>query len=193
MIAFVDRRMSSEGSGGGGGGGATAGAEAAPSGVQVVELEAAGRVGLGEGPHWVDSEQALYFVDLLAGALHRLHPASGLHTHATPPAGHAPCTLGFVVPVRRRPGLFVAGLARQMVLLRWDGRAPNYDVVAPLGADAVQNGAAVRFNDGKADPTGRLWAGTNRKTTNSRRKFEFENFYILAGKPKFLGFQVQIE
>lgn len=146
LISLCFRRMSSE----------VAAVGTTSPGVGVEELEAAGRVELGEGPHWVDSEQALYFVDLLKGALHRLHPASGLHTHATPPGGG---TLGFVVPVRMRPGLFVAGLARQLVLLQWDGKSDACRVVAPLGADAVAPDAAVRFNDGKADPTGRVWAG----------------------------------
>jgi sugar lactone lactonase YvrE len=131
------------------------GGDGSGGGVQVEALDAAGTIQLGEGPHWVDSEQALYYVDLLAGVFHRLHPGSGLHTSATPPGKSRP--LGFVVPVRKRPGLFVAGLGTELVLLRWDGKTSTCDVVSTLGEAKSKH--AIRFNDGKADPTGRLWAG----------------------------------
>ena len=35
------------------------------------------RAELGECPVWSAAEEALYWVDILAPALHRLHPASG--------------------------------------------------------------------------------------------------------------------
>ncbi|XP_065334003.1 regucalcin-like isoform X1 [Cloeon dipterum] len=125
------------------------------AGVQVEEVTAAGAVQLGEGPHWIDSEQALYWVDLLAGVLHRLHPASGKHTSTTPPSKKS---LGFVVPVFRHPHLFVVGLGLDVALLRWDGET-QCAIERVLGSVHATPGS-LRFNDGKADPQGRLWAGT---------------------------------
>ncbi|XP_059481970.1 regucalcin-like isoform X2 [Neocloeon triangulifer] len=125
------------------------------AGAVVEAVEAAGVVQLGEGPHWVDSEQALYWVDLLAGVLHRLHPSTGKHTSTTPP-GSRP--MGFVVPVFREPGHFVVGHGTDLSLLSWDGQT-QCKIVKVLGSVAATPGT-LRFNDGKADPQGRLWAGT---------------------------------
>ena len=34
---------------------------------------------LGEGPVWVERDQALWFVDIKSHKVHRFHPASGDH------------------------------------------------------------------------------------------------------------------
>ena len=52
---------------------------------------------LGEGPVWSAAEQAVWFVDIKAPAIHRFHPASGA-TRTWP----APARVGFVLPTTRR-------------------------------------------------------------------------------------------
>ena len=105
------------------------------------------RCGLGEGPVWDEREARLYFVDIMAGRVHRYTPASGaletMETHE--PVGAAAlcedggllCALqsGFAVAER-----FGAGLR---LLASYEGAAPD-----------------IRMNDGKCDPQGRFWAGT---------------------------------
>jgi gluconolactonase len=59
--------------------------------------------------------------------------------------------LGHVVP--RASGGYVVGLGRRLVAVDWDTQA-----VVSLAE--VDHGKETRFNDGKCDPSGRLWAGT---------------------------------
>lgn len=57
---------------------------------------------------------------------------------------------------------FVVGLGRNFALVTWDGvsqLAAKIEILAE-----VENRPGVdgnRFNDGKADPAGRLWAGAS--------------------------------
>ncbi|KAF4526102.1 hypothetical protein B566_EDAN007596 [Ephemera danica] len=127
--------------------------------IRVEEVTAVKPVELGEGPHWVDSEQALYFVDLLAGGLHRFDPATNKHT-STKPAGQR--SLSLTVPVSSRRGLHVVAHGRDLSVVEWDGFSANCQVRRVLGTveEGLQSQSGTRFNDGKADPSGRLWAGT---------------------------------
>nr|KAG5714117.1 hypothetical protein BaRGS_020445 [Batillaria attramentaria] len=61
-------------------------------------------------------------------------------------------TVGFVVP--RRAGGYVIGLGRRLSLLEWDTATAT--TIAEVDQDR-----GTRFNDGKCDPRGRIWAGTS--------------------------------
>ncbi|WP_242621687.1 SMP-30/gluconolactonase/LRE family protein [Komagataeibacter xylinus] len=78
------------------------------------------RAQLGEGPVWSAREQALYFVDIVGQAIHRLDPASGTRT-----SWQAPARPGFVVPAS--DGTLVCGLKDG--LYRLDPRTGAFDVV----------------------------------------------------------------
>jgi sugar lactone lactonase YvrE len=102
---------------------------------------------LGESPFWHPDEAALYWCDIPGRALHRWTPAGARHD-----TWELDAEPGCVAPV---PGGELL-LAARDGLWRFDpasGRrrrlaAPPYDP------------AHERFNDGKADPQGRLWVGT---------------------------------
>ena len=103
--------------------------------------------GLGESPFWHPDEQALWWCDIPGRALHRFDPASGAHrawAFDSEPACCAPLPRGELL-LARRDGLwrFSPGNGALALLA-----APPYDP------------AHERFNDGKADPQGRLWVGT---------------------------------
>lgn len=102
---------------------------------------------LGESPFWHPDEAALYWCDIAGRALHRFHPGSAVHrTWAldSEPGCCAPLPGGDLL-VAMRDGLFrfhpATGARRRLA-------APPYDP------------SQERFNDGKADPQGRFWAGT---------------------------------
>ena len=102
---------------------------------------------LGESPLWHPSEQVLYWCDIPGHKLNRFDPASGAHREwafETDVACCAPLHDG---------GLL---LALRSGLVRFD---PASGISTPL-ADAPYDAAFERFNDGKADPHGRLWVGT---------------------------------
>ena len=110
----------------------------------VVEKDAL----VGEGAIWDVDEQVLYWVDILSHELYIYDPANG--DNATIPTCQA---VGTVV-VRQSGGLVVAlhnGFACVDV---------ESGKITPIGEDPERSLPANRFNDGKCDPAGRLWAGT---------------------------------
>ena len=102
---------------------------------------------LGEGPTWVAAEQALYWVDIHGATIHRFDPLT--QDRRTFPA---PCRIGSLVP--RAAGGFAGGC--EQGFFRVDGGFANFEIVLDPEPDLPGN----RFNDGKVDPFGRLWAGT---------------------------------
>ncbi|KAG7157358.1 regucalcin-like [Homarus americanus] len=112
---------------------------------------------LGEGPHWSVREQALYYVDIFNQNLHRYHPAS--QTHSTLHIEGGPVTL--VVPHNISLNTFVVSVGRDLAAVTWpdttkDCVVSSYNVLASVDRHHSKN----RFNDGKCDANGRLWAGT---------------------------------
>jgi sugar lactone lactonase YvrE len=100
---------------------------------------------LSESPQWSRAEQALYWVDIENGLLHRFDWRRRSHECVSLPA---PVTM--VVP--GPPLLVTSGNG----LLRFDWNTRESRQIAALALDP----ARVRFNDGKLDPRGRLWLGT---------------------------------
>ncbi|MGL4241695.1 MAG: SMP-30/gluconolactonase/LRE family protein [Beijerinckiaceae bacterium] len=102
---------------------------------------------LAEGPFWSDAEQRLYWVDILAPAVHRFDPASGANETCLLPR------LVSAVIGRRKGGLIVT-TTEGLEELDFDARR----LVTRVDPEALQ--PENRFNDAKCDPAGRLWAGT---------------------------------
>ena len=102
---------------------------------------------LGEGPVWVECDQALWFVDIKKQQVHRYDPAS-----KDKRSWDAPEQVGFVLPAEG--GGFVAGL--QSGLYRFDETSGAFDLIVEVEPDLPTN----RLNDGVVDQHGRLWFGT---------------------------------
>jgi sugar lactone lactonase YvrE len=101
---------------------------------------------LGEGPTWDDERHELRWVDITRAAIRSWRPASGeLRDVVLDPP------ISFAVP--RRDGGFVIGRQDEVAVLDGDGTIRTlFRIPAPA--------AETRFNDGKCDAGGRLWAGT---------------------------------
>lgn len=116
------------------------------------ELIYDGKAELAEGPVW--HEGALWWVDILAGTLNRLDPASGSNTSRA--CGDF---LGSAVPAEDGSWL----LARRHQIVRMDWNSGDIRVLAALdGANE-----RLRFNDGKCDPKGRFLVGTMHRDGNT--------------------------
>jgi sugar lactone lactonase YvrE len=102
----------------------------------------------GESPVWSAREQALYWVDNVAGKVHRFHPDRGTDETFVIPDDEVNC-LG----VRDSGGL-VLGLRHDFAY--YDPARNQLDRLTDPERDKPQN----RFNDGKVDRRGRFWAGT---------------------------------
>ena len=102
---------------------------------------------LGEGPVWVEREQALWFVDIKNHKVHRFDPASGDHK-----SYDAPCQVGWVLP--SDDGKFIAGL--QQGLASFDPATGAFDLIHSPEAATPGN----RLNDATVDAQGRIWFGS---------------------------------
>jgi sugar lactone lactonase YvrE len=106
---------------------------------------------LGESPFWHSDEQRLYWVDIPGRAVRRLHVAS-----STLESWPMPSEPGCIAPAK------TAGVASGLVIALRDGiyRATRWQGELKRLMQASHDTATTRFNDGKADPLGRFWAGT---------------------------------
>lgn len=102
---------------------------------------------LGEGPVWVERDQALWFVDIKSHKIHRYDPETGGTR-----SWDAPGQVGFVVPAEK--GGFVAGL--QTGLHHFDERDGSFTPICAPEPDKPGN----RLNDATVDTEGRLWFGS---------------------------------
>lgn len=120
----------------------------------VVEVKPVfGPFTLGEAPHWDEGSKCLYFVDIDEKSICKYNP---LHQNVTK------CILdqkvGFVVPVQTKKDQFLIGYGGDFALVIWNGiseKPQNVSIYAKGDANPEN-----RINDGKADPTGRIYAGS---------------------------------
>ncbi|WP_442680140.1 SMP-30/gluconolactonase/LRE family protein [Sphingomonas sp. ASY06-1R] len=102
---------------------------------------------LGEGPVWVERDQALWFVDIKNHKVHRFDPATGDHK-----SYDAPGQVGWILP--SDDSTFLAGL--QQGVARFDPATGAFDVIATPEAAIPTN----RLNDAAVDAQGRIWFGS---------------------------------
>lgn len=106
------------------------------------------RYDLGEGPHWDAKRSEIFFVDAFVGDFHRVD-STGNDQKV-----HFDNVVTFIVPWEGEPDSFVVSKNQHICKLDWKSGALSE--LADVEVDMVGN----RFNDGKCDPQGRLWAGT---------------------------------
>ncbi len=122
------------------------------------------KANLGECPVWSAEERALYWVDINAPSLNRFDPASATNVSMPMPESIGCFAL-------RAAGGFVVALRRGIWLARPDG------TLTKKLADAPYDPSHHRFNDGRCDAQGRLWAGTmnERRDAPSGALFRIES------------------
>ena len=113
-----------------------------------IELLVDAKAEIGESPLWVAEQNALYWIDVKAPALHRTEMTTRLTETWTLPSeigGYALRPDGQGAVVAMRSGVFVLRFADGELEKLCD---PPFDPLTP------------RFNEGDCDPRGRLWLGT---------------------------------
>lgn len=139
---------------------------------------------LGEGPIWSVREQALYWVDILGRRLYRYTPQNSESrdgTNQRPQKRQQPQQrtwvfdqeISAVAERRDQPGLIIT-LRHGFAFFD-----PATQALVPLLAPEAHL-PANRFNDGKCDAQGRLWAGT----LEFNCKQPSGSLYRLTGKPE---------
>jgi len=114
--------------------------------AKIIDIIETGAI-LGESPMWSPREQALYWIDIKAPALHRFDPATG-RDQSWPVAQE----IGSIA--LRRGGGLVAALRDGFALI--DSDMTTIEWLVDPEAHLPMN----RFNDGKCDRQGRFLSGT---------------------------------
>ena len=111
---------------------------------------------LGESPFWHPQEQRLYWVDIPARELRRM-------------ADDGRATESWDMPTE--PGCIAPARSGGLVIALRDGiyRASSWGSPLTLVARFNHDVTTTRFNDGKADPLGRFWAGTMYEPRDARK------------------------
>jgi sugar lactone lactonase YvrE len=112
------------------------------------QLVVENRTLVGEGSLWDANNKVLLWLDILSHELYIYDPATG-HNRTIPTCQ----AVGTVVP--RTGGGVVVALHNGFAHLDLES-----EKITPIGTDPERTIPANRFNDGKCDPAGRLWAGT---------------------------------
>jgi sugar lactone lactonase YvrE len=103
---------------------------------------------IGEAPHWSVRDQRLYWADIVGKKVHVFNPADGTNlTYDLP-------DLVTSISTRTGPGSLLLTLRKSFAT--FDLATGKLETLAEVDADRPGN----RFNDGKCDRRGRLWAGT---------------------------------
>jgi L-arabinonolactonase len=114
------------------------------------------RAKLGEGAVWCDRAQVLWWVDIVAPALHRFDPATGADRAWPMPESIGCLALG---PERAVVVALASGLA-------WfDPETERLDRFLEIEADKPES----RLNDGRCDRQGRFWVGSMARDAASTR------------------------
>lgn len=106
---------------------------------------------LGEGPVWVDKENALYWVDIKECMIHRL-----LWPSAKRRSWKTDCQIGALHPTSE--GRFIGAFADGIRFVHLDAGSEYAKTTLIIDPEAEFTGN--RFNDGKIGPNGDFWAGS---------------------------------
>ncbi|XP_057653066.1 regucalcin-like isoform X1 [Diorhabda carinulata] len=137
---------------------------------KVELLEDIPSVELGEGPHWDVDTQSLFFVDIFGHSIHKYTPSTKKHSkaiidlHKTSPDDKYDKInmVSLIVPIKGEKDKFIVSVDRELLIVTWDGIAEkpsNYQKLYEVDNERTEL-LTNRFNDGKCDPSGRIWAGT---------------------------------
>jgi sugar lactone lactonase YvrE len=112
---------------------------------------------LGEGPVWDERRELLFFVDILAPAIHAIRlDGTGLRTWPMPKV------IGSIGLTES--GRLIAALKDELVLFD-----PDSGALQPFARLPADEPAENRLNDGKVGPDGAFWVGTMHDVPTDRQ------------------------
>ncbi|XP_055326181.1 regucalcin-like [Sitodiplosis mosellana] len=121
---------------------------------------------LGEGPHWDEQLQSLFYNDIYGTEASILrYDFKENKTYSAKIDGEK--IVGFIIPVANTTKTceldeYAVGICRRVGIVHWDGKSPKA-LLGPIAFEVEDDKPENRFNDAKADPVGRFYGGTMRQ------------------------------
>lgn len=117
---------------------------------------------IGEGPHWDVKSQSLYYVDIYGNESSLLRYDYNENKTYTATIDREP-VVSFILPVENTVDQFAVGLGRRVGIVQWNGKSSKATLLrVAVEVESDPSFKTNRFNDAKADPTGRFYGGTMR-------------------------------
>lgn len=66
--------------------------------------------------------------------------------------------MSFIIPVEGSDDRFILSMGKEIVSVKWDGISSSVSEIEKI-AEVQKHLPDNKFNDGKTDPTGKVWAG----------------------------------
>lgn len=128
-------------------------------GYKVEVVKTSPKSELGEGPHWDEMSQSLFYNDIYGTEASILRYDFNENKVYSAKIDGEPI-VSFIIPVANTIDQYAVGIGRRVGIVQWDGKSTK----AKLGPIAfeVDEEKTNRFNDAKADPVGRFYGGTMR-------------------------------
>lgn len=113
---------------------------------------------LGEGPHWDAQSQSLFCTNMVKGEIFRYDVKENKSYIAN--IDDEPY-VSFIIPVAGVTDQFAVGIRRRVGVIQWDGKSLKAKLLrVAFEVEQSEERSDRVLNDGKADPSGRLYAGT---------------------------------
>lgn len=113
----------------------------------------------GEGPHWDEATQSLYYIDIYGSDSTILRYDYNENKTYAAKVDNEPL-MTFVLPVDGTTDEFLVGTHKAAKVIRWDGKSKKGEYLRD--GFQISNIDSNRFNDAKCDPSGRFFGGTQR-------------------------------
>lgn len=131
-----------------------------------VEVVQSPKSNLGEGPHWDEFTQSLYYNDIYGKEATILRYDFKQNKTYTATIDGEPI-VSFIIPVANSvdhySDRYAVGIGRRVGIIQWDGKSSKAKLLH-IAFEVEEDDKYInnRFNDAKADPIGRFYGGTMR-------------------------------
>uniref|UniRef100_A0A1B6KSB2 SMP-30/Gluconolactonase/LRE-like region domain-containing protein n=1 Tax=Graphocephala atropunctata TaxID=36148 RepID=A0A1B6KSB2_9HEMI len=114
-------------------------------------------ISIGESPFWDEESQNLYYIGG-GSKLFSYNSKTGAHHEVKVETGGEEKRVSFALKVKGEKEKFVIGLKNSFAIVTWDGESS--EPLIPQHLVDVEDQEKCHLNDGKCDPSHRLWAGS---------------------------------